>query len=178
MRTTTLVNIRWCSPCTPSWKALLKALGKDQVDSEPLPLSEIHRILGTRDALWATRTQSPKAIRELALQYAEEGSRLSKQPQVHYAIKAARELAKGETQEFSRETAVAGLFDLRDTAGESAVRLADLAIMTLNSLNIRDTWRLSSTVAEIARVAGLLIEDRERPSGEIVSEIFLEWANS
>ncbi len=51
MITTTLRQIRQHSPCREGWRTLLSALGKTEVDDEPLPLTN-----GLDDALWCLQT--------------------------------------------------------------------------------------------------------------------------
>ena len=55
MITTTLNDIRSHSPCRDRWEHLLKGLGKNKADDEPLPLERILEINGIEDALWALR---------------------------------------------------------------------------------------------------------------------------
>ncbi len=56
MITTTLRQIRQHSPCREGWRTLLSALGKTEVDDEPLPLTTILQSNGLDDALWCLHT--------------------------------------------------------------------------------------------------------------------------
>ena len=56
MITTTLRQIRQHNPCRGGWRTLLSALGKTEVDDEPLPLTTILQSNGLDDALWCLRT--------------------------------------------------------------------------------------------------------------------------
>ena len=56
MITTTLRQIRQHNPCREGWRTLLSALGKTEVDDEPLPLTTILQSNGLDDALWCLRT--------------------------------------------------------------------------------------------------------------------------
>lgn len=51
--TTTLRQIEKFHPCAPSWRQLLKGLGKTQADDKPLRVSRILKICGLWDAIWA-----------------------------------------------------------------------------------------------------------------------------
>ena len=53
---TTLREIRQHNPCREGWRTLLSALGKTEVDDEPLPLTTILQSNGLDDALWCLRT--------------------------------------------------------------------------------------------------------------------------
>jgi hypothetical protein len=52
---TTLNKILACDPCHSGWEKLLKHLGKDAADDEPLDLLTILESNGLDDALWALR---------------------------------------------------------------------------------------------------------------------------
>ena len=56
MITTTLRQIRQHNPCREGWRTLLSALGKTEVDDEPLPLTTILQSNGLDDALWCLQT--------------------------------------------------------------------------------------------------------------------------
>ena len=56
MITTTLRQIRQHNPCREGWRTLLSALGKTEVDDEPLPLTTILQSNGLDDALWCLHT--------------------------------------------------------------------------------------------------------------------------
>ena len=61
MITTTLNRIRAHDPCTRSWKAALRLLGKTKADDEPLAYSWIAENLELYDALWCCRAESQHA---------------------------------------------------------------------------------------------------------------------
>jgi hypothetical protein len=56
--TTTLNEIREKSPCEEGWSKLLKHLGKNKADDEPLHLLTILESNGLDDALWCLRAKS------------------------------------------------------------------------------------------------------------------------
>ena len=58
MKHITLNKIRECDPCKSSYKILLKVLGKNKADDEPLSLLKILEINGLEDAIWCLRTLS------------------------------------------------------------------------------------------------------------------------
>ncbi len=74
MITTTLRQIRQHNPCREGWRTLLSALGKTEVDDEPLPLTTILQSNGLDDALWCLRTITgyDKEIIRFALACAQE----------------------------------------------------------------------------------------------------------
>ena len=78
MITTTLRQIRQHNPCREGWRTLLSALGKTEVDDEPLPLTTILQSNGLDDALWCLRTITgyDKEIIRFALACAHEVSHL------------------------------------------------------------------------------------------------------
>ena len=53
--TTTLNKIRKHSPCADGWEKLLKSLGKNKADDEPLSLMTVLESNGLEDALWCLR---------------------------------------------------------------------------------------------------------------------------
>ena len=60
MLTTTLVEIKACSPCKDMWKRLLKGLGVARANKNPLPIERILEISDScgvmwEDAVWALR---------------------------------------------------------------------------------------------------------------------------
>ena len=56
--TTTLNEIRACSPCHDGWTVLLSHLGKTKADDDPLELLTILDSNGLYDALWCLRAPS------------------------------------------------------------------------------------------------------------------------
>ncbi len=74
MITTTLRQIRQHSPCIEGWRTLLSALGKTEVDDEPLPLTTILQSNGLDDVLWClqTLTGHDEEIIRFALACAQE----------------------------------------------------------------------------------------------------------
>ena len=78
MITTTLRKIRQHNPCREGWRTLLSALGKTEVDDEPLPLTTILQSNGLDDALWCLRTITgyDREIIRFALACAHEVSHL------------------------------------------------------------------------------------------------------
>ena len=58
MKKITLNKIREHDPCKSSYKILLKVLGKNKADDEPLSLLKILEINGLEDAIWCLRTLS------------------------------------------------------------------------------------------------------------------------
>ena len=56
--TTTLNEIRSCSPCEEGWRKLLKHLDKTEADDEPLELLTILNSNGLDDAAWCLRVPS------------------------------------------------------------------------------------------------------------------------
>jgi hypothetical protein len=56
--TTTLNEIREKSPCEEGWAKLLKHLGKNKADDEPLHMLTILESNGLDDALWCLRAKS------------------------------------------------------------------------------------------------------------------------
>ncbi len=78
MITTTLRQIRQHDPCREGWRTLLSALGKTEVDDEPLPLTTILQSNGLDDALWCLRTITgyDREIIRFALACAHEVSHL------------------------------------------------------------------------------------------------------
>lgn len=51
--TTTLNDIYAQRPCCTSWRKLLRGLGKTRADDKPLRVSQILKICGFWDAIWA-----------------------------------------------------------------------------------------------------------------------------
>lgn len=193
MKTTTLVEIRMYRPCTSSWEELLAGLGKTRADDEPLPLSEIQRILSTEDALWATRTQDPALVKDLMCRYAEAVVHLSTDPRVAKAVEEARAILNGGTKDFAAQVlqdvriAEADAWN-REAALEAgreaalAAREAKVAVIVKATLR-RAMWNgrefnSNGLAWEASDVAG---EARRLVPGdtfEFETRVFLEWANS
>ena len=98
MITTTLNRIRACNPCSEGWTKLLAGLGKTKADDEPLPYSEIVRINGIDDALWACRAepQYAKEWRLFAVWCARQVQHLMTDKRSIAAIDVAERHANGE----------------------------------------------------------------------------------
>ena len=56
---TTLNAIRDHGPCTNGWRKLLRALGKDSADDEPLSIITVLDSNGVDDALWCLQAPYP-----------------------------------------------------------------------------------------------------------------------
>lgn len=68
MITTTLQQIRECSPCREGWRSLLRGLNKKHADTDELTLGRIADVSGILNALWAIQAVHAQdhAKRELA----------------------------------------------------------------------------------------------------------------
>ena len=97
MITTTLNNIRACSPCKGGWTKLLAGLGKTQADDEPLPYATILGINGRADALWCMQVEPQhwRVWAEFALWCACEVKHFMKDPRSLYVLEITRAYLDG-----------------------------------------------------------------------------------
>ena len=122
MMYTTLKRIKAHSPCTDSWRKLLKGLGKTKADDARLSYARILKICGLEDALWAVRCE-PRYSREwrfYAVWCARQVQHLLTDPRSIAALDVAERHANGTATD--EELAVA-----RDAAGAAAWDVAGAA---------------------------------------------------
>ena len=122
-KSTTLNQIRACSPCESGWTKLLKHLGKTTADDEPLPFSVILESNGLDDALWCCRA-SPEYDREwrlFAVWCARQVQHLMTDKRSIEALDVAERFANGfaTTQELAAAWAAAWAAT-RAAAGDAA----------------------------------------------------------
>ena len=97
MMYTTLKRIKAHSPCTDSWRKLLKGLGKTKADDARLSYARILKICGLEDALWAARCE-PRYDREwrlYAVWCARQVQHLMTDPRSIAALDVAERYANG-----------------------------------------------------------------------------------
>jgi len=112
---TTLNAIRAMGPCEDGWKKLLKHLGKEKANDEPLNLLTILESNGVQHCLWALRcVEHPdldRIARLMAADFAEAvlpifEKKYPKDDRPRKAIQAARDFANGKIT--AQERAAAG----------------------------------------------------------------------
>ena len=157
MINTTLTKIRDCHPCEDSWVQLLAGLGKTKADDDPLPMTDILRICGLADCLWATRSlpEHDKTWRLLACDYADNMLHLfeDKYPddsRPRDCIAVSRRFALGDATSDELEAARGGAAwaaadawaagAVGDTRAARAAWAARDAGDTGGALAARDTW--------------------------------------
>ena len=122
-KSTTLNQIRACSPCESGWTKLLKYLGKTTADDEPLPFSVILESNGLDDALWCCRA-SPEYDREwrlFAVWCARQVQHLMTDQRSIDALDVAERFANGNATEAELDAArYAARYAARAAAGDAA----------------------------------------------------------
>lgn len=95
--TTTLNRIRAHSPCREGWAKLLRHLGKNEADDEPLPFSVIVTSNGLDDALWCCRAEPghDREWRLFAVWCARQVPHLLTDPRSIAALDVAERYANG-----------------------------------------------------------------------------------
>ncbi len=137
MITTTLNNIRACSPCREGWTKLLAGLGKTQADDKPLAYATILEINGRADALWCMRVEPQhwRVWAEFVLWCACEVKHFMKDPRSLYALEITRayldgRVTRGELQAARRDAdaaATAAAYAAAAYAAAAAAAAADAA---------------------------------------------------
>ena len=151
MINTTLTKIRDCHPCEESWVDLLAGLGKTKADDDPVPMTDILRICGIADCLWATRSlpEHDKTWRLLACDYADNMLHLfeDKYPddsRPRDCIAVSRRSALGEAMHDEREAArggAAGAAEDAWTAGAAWAARAARAVGNTGAVRaVGDAW--------------------------------------
>lgn len=117
MITTTLNRIREHEPYVDGWNNLLTGLGKTKADDEPLPYSEIVRINGIDDALWACRAepQHARTWRLFAVWCARRVQHLMQDPRSIAALDVAERHAHGDATDDELDAARAAARDAQKT---------------------------------------------------------------
>ena len=117
--TTTLNDIRKCSPCESGWKILLKHLDKTEADDEPLLFSVIVESNGLTYALWCTRAapEYDKEWRLFAVWCARQVQHIMVDVRSIAAIDVAERFAHGRATDEERAAA-------RDAASDAAWAVA------------------------------------------------------
>lgn len=146
MNTTTLNKIRAHDPCEPGWKKLLRGLSKTEVDGDPLTISEILRINGIRDAIWALRASDATAsqMRHFACDCAQLCTP-NPDPRVQSAIDVARRFADGDATEEEVDAAwavawAAARDDARDDVWPPRAAAWDAAMAAAMAAARDDVW--------------------------------------
>ena len=140
---TTLKQIEDFKPCPDGWKKLLKYLGKDKADDEPLSFHTILKCNGLSDACWALRTISgfDKEKRLLACDLSELAvpivhEQFSDRERPLKQIEASRQYAWGNITLEELRKVRNDKNDLVYTSDN-----ADLAMIYLRSLDLGDACK-------------------------------------
>lgn len=115
MLTTTLTRIRSAGPCADGWRDLVRYLGPDWSDDEPIALTTILEVNGLDDAIWCLRAcdDGPAVAAEFAAWCATRAAR-------HAATHAA--YAARASDAAAADAAAARAFDAATRAANAAER--------------------------------------------------------
>ena len=160
---TTLKKIREQGPCTHGWVKLLKHLGKNSQDDEPLSFTSILDSSGLDDAIWCLHTlDDHKAIVRFALGCAQMVEHLMVDERSRNALRIVEAWLKGSAseEELKQAAYAAGAADVAALAALAAwgvraslVARGVLAAGDAGEVCAEDAARAASAAWLVARVA-------------------------
>ena len=177
MITTTLRQIRQHNPCRGGWRTLLSALGKTEVDDEPLPLTTILQSNGLDDALWCLRTITgyDKEIIRFALACVQEVRHLMTDQRSLDALDAVERHLESplSRQELDRVLAEARAAEEAAWAAALAAEAAGAAAEAAAAEAARAAWAAARAAAEAAAEAeGAARAEARARQAQIFERIF------